>query len=51
MIEKLEIISYTNFQTIYVKANKETIGKIAAFVTELNNQPIKTKKDESNTKS
>ena len=50
MIEKIEILDYNSFQTIYVKSDKETIGKIAAFVTELNNQQIKIKKDESSIK-
>ena len=46
MIEKIEIIDYNTFQTLYVKGDKETIGKIAAFVAELNNENLKTKKDE-----
>ena len=49
MIEEITVKDYGRVQTLYVKGDKETIGKIAAFVTELNNENLKTKKDESNT--
>ena len=48
MITEIKVDSYTSFETIYIKADKESIGKIAAFVAELNNEQIKTKKDEIN---
>lgn len=40
MIEKIEINTYGEWQTIYVKADKETIAAINKFVAELNGNNI-----------
>ena len=47
MVTEIKLCDYGSFETIYIKADKESIGKIAAFVAELNNEQIKTKKDEN----
>ena len=46
VIEKVELMTFGDWQTIYIKGDLISIGKIAAFVSELNNENLKTKKDE-----
>lgn len=46
-IKKVDIKTYLDSQTIYVDADHETIGKIAAYVMELNIENLKAKKDEN----
>ena len=36
-IDEIQLMEYDKFQTIYIKADKDTIALILAFVAQINN--------------
>lgn len=42
VIDKIELNDYSNFSTLYIKADKQTIADILAYVAALNNENYAT---------